>query len=166
MEIYSLGLQDEVGKELLPAQADVALYRKRRKQLRFIKAYIANGGMIGDACKTSRMSHSVYLGWKTKDPVFAAAMEKANMLTIDILEAEAIRRGVHGYDEPVFYQGNIVGNIRKYDSNLIIFRLKKLDPSYRDSHQTNIGVAGNTIKIEFVDPVKPTDLKPPMLENS
>jgi hypothetical protein len=37
-----------------------------------------------------------------------------------VLEAEVFRRGVTGYEEPVFYRGEHVADVRKYDSTLLL----------------------------------------------
>ena len=51
----------------------------------------------------------------------------------DTLDAEIDRRAVAGVVKPVFYKGEKVGTVREYSDNLLMFRRKKLDPSYRDN---------------------------------
>jgi hypothetical protein len=41
-----------------------------------------------------------------------------------MLEAEARRRAVQGWDEPVFHQGRKVGTIRKYSDRMLEILLK------------------------------------------
>jgi hypothetical protein len=41
---------------------------------------------------------------------------------------------VDGWDEPVYYRGAVVGQVRKYDSTLLIFLLKARRPErFRDT---------------------------------
>jgi hypothetical protein len=57
------------------------------------------------------------------------------------LEEEAIRRATEGVLEPQFYKGTICGYKTNYSDALLMFVLRKLDPSYRDSAgkgETNI----------------------------
>jgi hypothetical protein len=61
---------------------------------------------------------------------FDAATEDA----ADILEAEAFRRAVEGWDEPTgWYRGQPGGTVRKYSDTLLIFLLKGMRPAkYRE----------------------------------
>ena len=69
-----------------------------------------------------------------------------------MLEAEVIRRGAHGIDEPVFYQGKVVGQIRKYSDNLLMFMLKGLRPAkFRDNYNP-LAVVGGDVKISLSIP--------------
>jgi hypothetical protein len=44
-----------------------------------------------------------------------------------------IRRGVTGYDKPVYQQGRLVGTVREYSDTLLIFALKARAPDrYRE----------------------------------
>lgn len=150
--LYGLGLPDEIAKELVPKKRDVVLTRKRKKQATFLKSYIESGGMVGKSAEAAGVETATVRYWAKNDPVFEEAYENAKFDTLSVIEDEIIRRGVHGYQRPVFYKGKLMDHATEYDSNLIIFRAKKLDPSYRDNQQTNIGIMGEEIKISFVDP--------------
>jgi hypothetical protein len=80
---------------------------------------------------------------------FRAAWDDALEVAMDALEAEARRRALEGWDEPVFHGGKVCGHIRKYDSALLIMLLKAHRPAlYReDSHIEHSG--DRTIRIEY-----------------
>lgn len=59
------------------------------------------------------------------------------------IEAEIIRRGLHGWDEPVFHNGQEVGAVRKYDSRLLIAAARANIPKYRDATLVEFGLAGH-----------------------
>lgn len=66
---------------------------------------------------------------------FVAEWERAAEEAIDRLEAEALRRGKEGVGEPVYYKGEVVGEIKRYSDTLLIFLLKALRPDkYRDNY--------------------------------
>ncbi len=44
-------------------------------------------------------------------------------------EEEAVRRAVDGINEPVFYKGRQVGDIRRFSDTLLIFLMKAGDPA-------------------------------------
>jgi hypothetical protein len=110
---------------------------------------------------------------------FADAQEEA----IGVLEAEAHKRAVKGVEELVIWQGQLCFEpqrdpktgqikrdrkgrpllsatpltIKRPSDNLLMFRLKKLDPSYRDSAKVQVaaGAAAPSIKVVFSDRDKP-----------
>lgn len=70
---------------------------------------------------------------RQREPEFAAAWEEALQIGLDRLEDEAIRRAVDGNEEPVFYQGQQVGMVRKYSDGLLTTLLKAHRPArYRE----------------------------------
>ena len=50
------------------------------------------------------------------------------------LEAEINRRAIEGVDHPVIHQGVITDTYKQYSDNLLMFRAKRLDPSYRHNY--------------------------------
>jgi len=134
--LYGLGLPEEVAKDLVPATDDLRLQEKRLKQQKFLHAYAEEFGMILKACKKAEIHPTTVRWWKANDPVFAEAYELAKKETIDCLEEEAIKRAFNGSDL------------------LLMFLMKKLDPSYRENATANIGILGQDFTIQFVDPEK------------
>lgn len=84
---------------------------------------------------------------RREDEDFAEQWDLALEGAKAVLEAEATRRAVEGVLEPVFFKGTVVGYKTNYSDTLLLARLKRLDPGYRDnrsgSGDTNInfGVA-------------------------
>lgn len=69
------------------------------------------------------------------DATFAAEWVEAMDESTDALEAEARRRGLEGWLEPVFQKGEHVGEIRKYDSGLLALLLRAHRPErFRESY--------------------------------
>lgn len=74
-----------------------------------------------------------------KDPDYEARFVAAFQQACDSVDHEIHRRGATGYEEPVFYQGKKVANIRKYDPTLLIFFAKGLMPEkYRENLKADI----------------------------
>jgi hypothetical protein len=84
------------------------------------------------------------------DLEFAKAWDEAVDLGTDALEDEAIRRAHEGVDDPVFFQGNKCGTIRRYSDTLLIFMLKARRPDvFKDRTSTELtGKDGGPIEIE------------------
>lgn len=53
---------------------------------------------------------------------------------VEKLEAEVDRRAIEGIDHPVIYKGSITDSYKEYSDNLLMFRLKKLRPEYRENY--------------------------------
>jgi len=80
---------------------------------------LAEYGIKSKAAKAVGVNHSTILRHEENDPAFARAVEEALTEAADTFEDELIRRAVHGYEEPVFFNGVEVGKIRKYSDRLL-----------------------------------------------
>jgi len=101
------------------------------------------------AAKKADVSVSRVYGWTAVHEEFAeavrAARDHGDKVKLSTLEREAYRRAVEGWDEPVFQKGGVVGYVRRYDSNLVMFLIKKLDPSYRERPPDNVITTGSVV---------------------
>lgn len=55
-----------------------------------------------------------------RDASFAEDVRKAVMRSQAVLETVIYDHAINGWDEPVFYEGEEVGTVRKYDHNLMV----------------------------------------------
>jgi len=103
-----------------------------RLRIAFLAAY-AECGVITRAAKAVGCSRNNHCNWMAKSPkyreMFALAQEEAN----DLLESEARKRAVKGWEEPVYQGGLKVGTKRKFSDLLLIFLMKGAMPDkYKD----------------------------------
>ena len=70
---------------------------------------------------------------------FPKRFNMASLRYQETLDVEIDRRAVDGIDKPVYYKGEKVDTVKEYSDNLLMFRRKKLDPSYRDNYVVNVG---------------------------
>ena len=119
------------------------------KKRAFLAAY-AELGNITAAAAAADVSRSMHYTWLERDRRYAAAFAQAHEMVGDHLEAEARRRAVEGWDEPVYYQGQVVGSIRRYSDTLLIFLLKGARPEkFRDNATIrHTGPTGGAIQVE------------------
>lgn len=93
------------------------------------------------AAEQSNIPRRTAQGWVNTDPDFAAQLEQAKVQVVETYEQEIHRRGVEGWDEPVYQGGKLVGVVRKYSDVLLIFRTKALAPDrYRDRFHVSADV--------------------------
>jgi hypothetical protein len=105
----------------------------------FLETYRATGN-VSESAKAAGIGRRTHYDWVESDEVYAAAVEDAKADAIEALELEARKRATR----PNFPS-----------DTLLIFLLKKLDPSYRDSHKvehTGPGGGAIAVSIEFVKP--------------
>jgi hypothetical protein len=97
----------------------------------FLAALEASGN-VSAAARRAALHRGTAYRHRAADPSFRAAWDEALEVALDDLEAEARRRAVDGWDEPVFHAGVVCGHIRKYSDALIMFLMKAYRPEFRD----------------------------------
>ena len=115
-------------------------------------------GTIYHAAGLSEVDRAAVYRTMRAEPEFKAAVEEAREIGKepyrDMLTEEAHRRAT-GIQEPVFYRGEIVATIRKYSDNLLMFLLKREDPSYRDSYRAPEDDSGQVSIREVLAAIRP-----------
>lgn len=107
--------------------------RNQEKAPRFLEQLRVNGGMVVKAAEEVGLPLSSLYSMRRNDPEFAAAWDDAIRDSTVILENEITRRAVEGVEEPVFHRGEVVGHVKKYSDNLLMFMTKARDPDkYRE----------------------------------
>lgn len=104
----------------------------RAKRQAFLEA-LRDSANVSASARATGVERWKWYRLRRADPGFAAEWLDALEIGIDALEDEAMRRALEGGEEPVFYQGKIVGRVRKYSDTLLMFMLKSSRPErYRD----------------------------------
>lgn len=110
-----------------------------------IKAFLESlieYGNVSHAAKQIDMARSYMYEYRDKDEAFKAAWDEAVDISVEAMEKEARRRAVEGVEEPVFYQGDECGTIRKYSDTLLIFLLKAHKPEkYKERTQQDVNLS-------------------------
>jgi hypothetical protein len=121
--------------------AHLAQHKKEIDQNAFLDAYKEMGN-ISRASTASNIDRRSHYRWLENDEAYAENFAEAEKEAIEKLEAEARRRASEGYEEPVFYKGEVCGTVRKYSDVLLMFLLKGLKPDmYKD--RTHTEISGN-----------------------
>ncbi|MFM9865632.1 MAG: terminase, partial [Micropepsaceae bacterium] len=89
---------------------------------------LENGHPVNAACAMAGYARRCVYRWRNLDRQFAARWKDARVIACDLLAEEADRRGRDGFDEPVFYRGEQCGVKHRYSDNLLLARLKALQP--------------------------------------
>lgn len=84
-----------------------------------------------DALKNAKITQSEYLARCEDDADFVSAVTSARSAGIEALEDVAIQRAVLGVDEPIYWQGTVVGFKTVYSDRLLTFLLQGNVEKYR-----------------------------------
>lgn len=129
---------------------------KRRRKV-FLKVLENNGGNVRGASEAAGYRTAVPLyQFRKEDKEFAAAWDAAMEAAGDVVEQEALRRGITGVLEPVFYKGKVVDYKRVYSDRLTELLLKGAKP---DKYRETVRVDGNirhTIGVAVIPAIAPT----------
>jgi hypothetical protein len=120
---------------------------------RFLEAYAAIGTISG-AAQHAGIGKRTHYNWLAADPEYAARFGETHETAVDRAEQELRRRGVVGYDKPVYQGGKQVGTIREYSDTCLIFYLKGRRRDVFGDRQEHSGPGGGPIVTSPVDPKK------------
>jgi hypothetical protein len=111
----------------------------------FLDNFARTGKLYG-SCELAGISNKTLDLWLV-NPQFAIKFKEAKSKYLEKLESIADLRATKGVREPIVFQGRITGHTWKPSDQLLQFRLKKLDPSYRDSVQIDTSTHQYNIRI-------------------
>lgn len=127
--------------------------RRRRRLSREARAVflvaLAAGWSVTHAAGRTGFHRRRFYEVRDADEAFAEQWAQAWQAGLEALVDEARRRAVDGVEEPVFQKGELVGTVRRYSDNLLMFLIKQRDPAFRDKHRVELtGAEGAPIQLE------------------
>ena len=125
--------------------------RTPKKEGVFLEA-LREGCSVYVAAQAAGVARSCVYRWREANPEFAKQWDDAVEAGTDLLEQEAKRRAHKGVLKPVYYRGEVVGQIREYSDTLLIFLLKGKRPKqYRDSVKMAVGGDPDAPPVKYED---------------
>jgi hypothetical protein len=127
----------------------VAQQNANAKARAFLAAYRETASITkaAAAAKIDRTMHYRWLLNASYKKAFEAAQEEA----AQTLEDEAIRRATEGTLEPVFYQGDKCGAVRRYSDGLMQFLLRGFRPQKYAARTEISGPGGGPLEVSLAD---------------
>jgi len=121
------------------------------KREAFLAAY-AEVGTVTHAAELAGISRTSHYQWM-ENQEYVEKFREAEKQACDRLEQEVRRRAVTGVLEPVFYQGEQCGTVRKYSDTLLIFATKgALPQKYRENVSMEVsGPGGGPIDMRIAE---------------
>lgn len=99
----------------------------RGRQAAFLAAFVRLG-VVTYAARAARISRAIVYHWRDTDPRFEVRFQVASEEVADLLETEARRRALDGWEEEVYQGGVLVGTVRKYSRQMLILLLRGPSP--------------------------------------
>ena len=119
-----------------------------------LKIILAETGILSTACTRAGWTLHVAKSLRAADPDFKQRWDDALEFAADAAEAEAFRRGVHGYEKDVYFKGEKVGKETMYSDRMLELTLKARRPDrFRDSHKVEVDSKGGVLVL----PAAPSD---------
>tara|TARA_R110001599_G_scaffold339851_1_gene559725 strand:- start:23494 stop:23967 length:474 start_codon:yes stop_codon:yes gene_type:complete len=114
--------------------------RSKARDQKFVDALLEGLGPVKSAKKAGYSVASIYV-WRRNDDEFAQRWAEADEIGTNVqlatLEAECDRRAVNGVVDKIIKIGDQTHRLKKYSDALLMFRMKKLDPTYREKVDLN-----------------------------
>jgi hypothetical protein len=114
-----------------------------RKVLYF--ALLNNAGHFSKTCQQLRIARMHLYNCFDQHPEFEKEFRKVQERALDSAEDELRRRGIDGWDHPIYFQGQRVGIERQYSD----FCLKTILGAYRSRFNTTIKFGGDETPIKL-----------------
>lgn len=107
-------------------------------------AYLTRTARLYEAANQVNVTPQAILQYRRKNPSFEERVQNALRSYNDLIEAEIHRRGVDGFDQAVYWNGEVVGYQKKYSDALLGMLAKRRIPEYGDriSVEQNTTISG------------------------
>ncbi|KKN75647.1 hypothetical protein LCGC14_0378850 [marine sediment metagenome] len=130
LEIEPTGSPQDYGFPEKPTAQQITTWTLQEK---FLAEYRGIGAVML-ACETAGHTYQAFKQWVDLNKFnFQKRYEDAQAYVLERMIVSIDRRAFEGYDHPVIFKGKVTDTYKAWDSNLAMFRVKKLDPSYRDN---------------------------------
>ena len=118
------------------------------KKEAFLAAY-SEIGVVTHAADAAQVDRKMHWHWMQSDPNYPEKFALAKEEACDVLEREARRRAVDGWDEPVYQGGVLVGHKRRYSDVMLAMMLNGNMPEKYARHKVeHSGPGGGALKTE------------------
>lgn len=119
----------------------------RELKMVFLRAY-ARHGIISDGTVAAGITYRTYHRWRKDDEVFNEDCKTAESMANDLMEREARRRAIDGFERPVIYQGEVTETYTDYSDSLLTTLMKGNRPEkYKERTQLS-GSVGRPLTLD------------------
>ena len=119
----------------------------RELKMVFLRAY-ARHAIVSDGLLAAGVTYRIVRRWQKDDELFSEDCKTAEAMANDLMEREARRRAIEGFDRPVIYQGRITGAYTDYSDARLTTLMKGNKPEkYKERTQLS-GTVGRPLTLD------------------
>lgn len=124
----------------------------------FIDALAASGEVLAAVESVGLSPQSAYRH-RALDPEFARAWDSARVIAREVVVEELRSRALHGWEENVYFRGELVGTKKRHDNRLLLALLARLDQLAGDAGDATAHRARNHFGrlVDSLESGEPTD---------
>ena len=100
---------------------------------------------LTEALRAARVCYNTVRAHERNDPEFAAQLREAEEEGAQLLHDVCFKEALEGNLEPIFFQGQVVGNVRKIDNRLRIEMLRAHMPKVFKTPGTKVAINAGSI---------------------
>ena len=117
-----------------------------KRQEVFLRNY-RETGLFNVSARAAAVCPETVRDRRRKDKGFDKQIEEALQDYREIVEQEVRTRAVDGWDEPVYYKGDVVGHINKKSDRMLELHVKRHIPEYRERQSMDLNVTGGVLVV-------------------
>jgi len=110
--------------------------------------HFAKHGRAKHAATAAGVCSKTITTTKKHDPEFAEAYEEAYAAYRDHMIEEVYKRGVLGYQKPIYQKGELVGYETIYSDTALMAEAKRVVPEYRNNTQAEVNFSGGVLVVQ------------------
>jgi len=119
---------------------------KELKQV-FCRSY-ARHGIISDGTVAAGITYRTYHKWRKDDELFNEDCKTAEAMANDLMEREARRRAIDGFERPIIYQGEVTGEYTDFSDALLTTLMKGNKPEKYKERTQHSGQIGRPLTLD------------------
>ena len=116
-------------------------------KMAFCRAY-AQHGIVLDGTTAAGIDRRTYKKWRKEDADFDEACREAEEMANDLMEKEARRRAIDGFQRPVIYRGEITTHYTDYSDALLQTLMRGNKPDKYKERREMSGSVANPLTVD------------------
>lgn len=108
---------------------------------------LAETGRMAHSARYARVSPSTVSNARREEEGFEQQVQDALSLYRDWLESRVEDVGMNGWEEPVYYKGELCGKVRRFSATLMLAHARRHIPGYREKVEADVTVAASVLVV-------------------
>jgi hypothetical protein len=111
--------------------------KSNEKANKFLRLYGETCNLV-EAAKKAGLCRASHYRWLKQNEAYREAFKRTQQLAREVLESELVKRATKGWTEPIYYQGQRCGSVRRFDGATGMALLRGMWPEKYGIQRTEI----------------------------